>query len=302
MELIGHLRAVRVLCAVDAHGSFSGAARDLGLTQSAVSQHVAALERHLGVALVDRASRPAGLTEAGLALVRHGQAVLARLEGAEQELAEIDGRRAGRLRFGSFPTALTSFVPPALARFRAAHPGVTLTVVDDHLQRLLPRLDDGELDVALLYEHEELREVGARDLERTVLLDDPFVVVLPAGHALAGARSPLDVRRLRDLQWIGGTTGAGWWRIVRRACRDAGFDPNVWFASDDYAAVLAFVAAGLGVSVVPRLAVHGPRPDVVVRPLQRTVRRRVVAVRPRDAFQPAAGETMVRILEEVTRR
>ena len=140
VELINHLRGVRVLCAVDAHGSFTAAARELGLTQSAVSQHVSTLERHLEVTLVERGSRPAALTEAGHALARHGRSLLARLEDAEQELAEVVGRRAGRLRLGSFPTALATFVPPALARFRDQRPGVRLTVLDDHLQALLPRL------------------------------------------------------------------------------------------------------------------------------------------------------------------
>ena len=95
MELITHLRGVRVLCAVDAHGSFTAAARELGLTQSAVSQHVATLERHLDVSLVDRGSRPAGLTEAGHALARHGRSLLARIEDAEQELAEVVGGGPG---------------------------------------------------------------------------------------------------------------------------------------------------------------------------------------------------------------
>ena len=140
MELIGHVRGIRVLCELAARGSFSAAAQALGLTQSAVSQHVAALERQTGLALIQRGTRPAELTEAGAALVRHGTAISARLDSAEQELAEIAGRRAGRLRFGSFPTALTTFVPAALARLRSQHPALTLTVVDDHMQGLLPRL------------------------------------------------------------------------------------------------------------------------------------------------------------------
>ena len=143
MKLRGHVRGIRALCEVAARGSFSAAADALGLTQSAVSQHVAALERETGLALVERGTRPTELTEAGRVLVRHGTAVTTRLDGAEQELAEIAGRRAGRLRFGSFPTALTTFVPTALARLRREHPAVVLTVVDDHMQGLLPRLTDG---------------------------------------------------------------------------------------------------------------------------------------------------------------
>src|ERR671935_2502243 len=138
------VRRLHVLSAVAAHRSFSGAAAALRLSQSAVSQHVAALEREVGLPLVERGTRPVELTEAGHALVRHATGIFARLDDAEQELGEIAGRRRGRLRFGSFPTALATFVPQAFARFRRRHAEVTLAVVDDHLQRLLPRLATGE--------------------------------------------------------------------------------------------------------------------------------------------------------------
>src|SRR6185503_4106682 len=118
------VRRLRVLSEVDARGSFSAAAEALALTQSAVSQHVAALERELGLPLVERGMRPVELTEAGHALIRHATGIFARLDGAEQELAEIAGRREGRLRFGSFPTALATFVPPAFRHFRRRHADV----------------------------------------------------------------------------------------------------------------------------------------------------------------------------------
>ncbi|HEY1004780.1 MAG TPA: LysR family transcriptional regulator, partial [Streptosporangiaceae bacterium] len=156
MELISHVRRLQVLESIAACGSFSGAADALQLTQSAVSQHVAALERALDLPLIERGTRPVQLTEAGFSLVRHARALMARIGTAEQELGEISGRRHGRLRFGSFPTALATFVPAALARFQRQHADVSLTVIDDHLQRLLPRLDDGELDLAIIYEHEAL--------------------------------------------------------------------------------------------------------------------------------------------------
>ena len=122
------VRRLRVLSEVAARGSFSAAAAALRLTQSAVSQHVAALEREVGLPLVERGTRPVELTEAGHALTRHATGIFARLDGAEQELGEIARRRHGRLRFGSFPTALATLVPPAYARFRRRHPEVTLTV------------------------------------------------------------------------------------------------------------------------------------------------------------------------------
>ena len=120
--LIGQVRGIRVLGEVAAQGSFSAAARVLGMTQSAVSQHIASLEREAGLQLVERGTRPLELTEAGAALARHGRAITAELDHAEQALEEIAGRRAGRLRLGSFPTALTTFVPSALARLRSENP------------------------------------------------------------------------------------------------------------------------------------------------------------------------------------
>src|ERR1700704_1854308 len=167
------VRRLRVLIALDEHGSFSAAAEALHLTQSAVSQHVAALEREVGLPVVERSTRPIGLTEAGHALVKHARVVFARLDDAEQELAQIAGRWRGRLRVGSFPTALTTFVPTAVTRFKEHHPEVTLSVIDDHLQRLLPRLRQGELDLALIYDHDALTHKPDDDLDRVHLLDDP---------------------------------------------------------------------------------------------------------------------------------
>ncbi len=300
--LIEHVKAVRALCEIDVHGSFSGAARALGVSQSAVSQHVAVLESRVGQALVERGSRPAGLTEAGHAVARHGRAALARLDSAEQELAEIGGRRAARLRFGSFPSALATFVPQALAGFRRALPAARLTIVDDHLQRLLPRLEDGELDVALLYEHPGLPVRDGRPLRRVVLFDDEFRLVLPEGHPLS-AHPVADLTVLAGQPWIGGLPGSAWFRIVRQSCRAAGFDPEVHFASDDYVAVQAFVAAGLGVALVPGLAVAAPLTGTaVVRVRSGVPSRRVVAVRPDDAFPAPAGQVMVDALVTSTRR
>ena len=290
------VRRLRVLSEVARRGSFSAAADALSLTQSAVSQHVAALEREVGMTLVERGMRPVELTEAGHALTRHAVGILARLDGAEQELEEIAGRRHGRLRFGSFPTALATLVPPAFARFRRRHPNVTLHVVDDHLQRLLPRLAGGELDLALIYEHAVLPEV---ELQRTVLLEDEFRVLLPARHRLARRRRPLQLIDLADEPWIGGAPNSSWFRITGDACRRAGFTPKVSFASDDYAAVQALVAAGLGVSVVPGLAAAHPLPGLEVRSLASGAPvRRICAARPRDAYHGPAVTAMVESLRQ----
>jgi molybdate transport repressor ModE-like protein len=293
------VRRLRVLSEVAARGSFSAAADALSLTQSAVSQHVAALEREAGQPLVERGTRPVELTEAGYALTRHATAILARLDAAEQELEEIAGRRRGRLRFGSFPTALVTLVPPAFAHFRRRHPEVTLTVVDDHLQRLLPRLGRGELDLALIYRHEVL---AATDLEATVLFEDPFRVVLPPRHRLCRRTRPLELAELAGEPWIGGAPDSAWFRITTHHCKQAGFTPRVAFASDDYSAVQALVAAGLGVSLIPGLAVAHPLPGVEVRSLgANSPVREVCAARPRDGYRGPAVTAMLESLVEAAR-
>jgi DNA-binding transcriptional LysR family regulator len=291
------VRRLRVFSEVAARGSFSAAAVALRLTQSAVSQHVAALEREIGSSLIERGTRPLELTEAGHALTRHATGIFARIDGAEQELAEIAGRRRGRLRFGSFPTGLATLAPPAFAAFQQRHDDVMLTVADDHLQRLVHRVEGGELDLALIYDHPALPEIAARDFERVPLLDDVFRAVVPAGHRLAGRRRALELADLRDAPWIGGAPTSAWFRIVVHACRHAGFTPGVRFASDDYVAVQAMVAAGLGVAVIPGLAVAHPLPGLVVRPLRSGAPVRAIsAARPRDGYRGPAVTSMLECL------
>jgi DNA-binding transcriptional LysR family regulator len=291
------VRRLRVFSEVAAHGSFSAAAHALTLTQSAVSQHVAALEREVGLPLVERGTRPVRLTEAGHALTRHATGIFARLDGAEQELGEIAGRRHARLRFGSFPAALATLVPPAFAHFRRRHPEVTLTVVDDDLLRLIPRLEGGELDLALIFEHESLPEITASDLERIPLLDDDYRAVLPADHRLARRRQPLALSDLRGETWVGGAPTSAWYRITSHACRQAGFAPEVGFAAENPIALQALVAAGLAVSVAPALAVAHALPGLEVRTLGPGAPvRRISAARPLDGYHGPAITAMLNSL------
>ncbi len=290
------VRRLRVLSEVASHGSFSAAAAALRLTQSAVSQHVAALEREVGLPLIERGTRPVELTEAGHALTRHATGIFARLDGAEQELGEIAGRRAGRLRFGSFPTALSTFVPRAFQRFRRREASVTLTVLALPLQTLVPRLEAAQLDLALIYEHDALPKVDGQDLARTPLYDDAYRAVLPARHRLA-RRSELALSDLAEEVWIGGTPSSAWFGIVEHHCRAAGFTPQIDCASDDNVAVQALVAASLGVSVIPGLALVRPQPGIAVRPLTGAPVRHIAAVRPRDGYRSPAVAAMLECLQ-----
>jgi DNA-binding transcriptional LysR family regulator len=289
-------RRLRVLREVAARGSFSAAAEALAFTASAVSQQVAALERETGTRLVERGVRPVRLTDAGRALVAHAEAVLARLEAAEQELGEIAALRRGRLRLASFPTAIATLVPRAVARFSERHPDVEVTVVDDHLQGLLRRLARWELDLALIYDHAALPGTGL-ELERTHLLDDPFDLIVPSRHPLAG-RSSVALGELAGESWIGGTPDGAYARIVLQSCREAGFEPRVAFGSDDYNAVQAFVAVGLGVAMLPRLALTLVRPGLERVPLAEPPVRRIAAARLAASFRSAATASMLGVLEK----
>lgn len=303
MLLIGQVRAIRVLCQVADSGSFAAAARALGMTQSAVSQHIGALEGVVGLPLVQRGTRPIELTEAGAALVRYGTVMLTQLDGAEQTLGEIGGRLAGRLRLGSFPTALVSFVGEALVRLRTQRPALQLTVVDEHMQGLVPRVESGELDLAVVFDHHQgLPGKVLGGLSHVTLFDDPYRALLPVGHRYATTTGHLSLRALAGDPWIGGRTGSTWFRIVQHACRTAGFEPTTILATDDYRAVQAFVAAGLGVAVVPGLAAGHPLPGIVVRELQSAPSRRISVARlPGEPVLPQV-RAMTDILVDVTAR
>jgi DNA-binding transcriptional LysR family regulator len=266
VELIGQVRRLQVLAALDDTGTFSAAAHELGITQSAVSQHVAALERELNAVLVDRGSRPVQLTQVGLRLARHGRAVTSQLSAAEQEVLELLGRQQTRLRVGAFPSALTTFVPTALRRFRRVRPGVELSLVDGHMPQLIGLLDSGAIDLAVVYGSEGSAGLGPGPLELHHLCDDTFTVILPRGHRLAN-RPAIRLAELADDQWIGSRSSATWFRIVVDACRAEGFTPSV------------MVASTLGVAVVPALAVRPSRQLVALPISGPQVVRRIWAAR-----------------------
>jgi DNA-binding transcriptional LysR family regulator len=293
------VRRLRVLREVAAHGSFSSAADALSYTQSAVSQQIAALEREAGSRLVERGARGVRLTDAGRALVSHADVILARLADAEDELQAIAGLRGGRLRLAAFPSACATLMPLAVVRFRERHPGVELSLHPAEPDEGLRLLRAGEADVAVSIETTFATHADA-DIDRIELLDDPMYIMLPRGHALAG-RARIRLADLADESWMIGTVGqCPDVSIFVRACQAAGFEPRIAFSLDDYNAIQGFVAAGMGVSFIPDLALIAVRDDVVVRSLgARPPVRRIVATTLADSFRSPAKQAMLDVLVEV---
>jgi DNA-binding transcriptional LysR family regulator len=291
---------LRVLREVAYRGSFSAAAEALSYTQSAVSQQIAALESEAGMPLLERHPRGVTLTAAGQTLVRHAEGILAGLDAAETALASIAGLRGGRLRMASFPTAGSTLMPLAIAKFRSAHPDVALTLAEGEPEEIAPRLRAGELDLALLFDF--AGETGRHDeLELSPLLEDPLYLALPRKHPLAGKRE-LALAALGGEAWIQTSSSSPCAQHVVRCCHAAGLEPRVTFESDDYQTVQGLVAAGVGVALIPELALSVVRDDIVVRaaapapPL-----RQVLAAVPRGARLVPAAPAMLGLLEETAR-
>jgi DNA-binding transcriptional LysR family regulator len=284
---------IGVLREVARHGSFSGAAEALGYTQPAVSRQVATLEAETGAVLIKRAANGARLTDAGEVLVRHAEVIFAALDEAESELRAVMGLDAGRLRLATFSSAAASIVPLAIARFRDNHPGVELVVEMMEPEESIPRLRCGELDIALSNDAES---PPGEPIERIHLFNDPMYVALPADHRLA-ERAKLRLRDLADEPWMLATTkSCPDARMFKRACHAAGFEPTIAFENDDYHAILGFVAAGVGVALIPDLAVRAAREDVVIRSLVAGAPvRQIVAAVPAGYRTPAA-EAMLEVL------
>ena len=303
VELIRSLVSIRALIAVQDAGSFAAAATALGVTQSAVSQHVSGLERAIGLPLIEPRLRPVELTPAGQVLTAHGRAVTERLTAAEHDLAELGNARDTRLRLGSFPTALATFVPDAIGRLRRREPSLSLTVVDDDVQRLWPRLDRRELDVAIVFDDGVADPEIPDGFELTVLFTDRYRLLLPRGHRLLGQDRAATLRDLADELWIGGAPASTWFRTVRDACAAEGFAPNISLVSDDYVAIQAFVRAGLGIAVVPGLAVVRRLPGIEAVALRGAApSRRIAVAHVVGPYVPRAVATLVELLPDVTRR
>jgi DNA-binding transcriptional LysR family regulator len=281
---------LRVVRAVARAGSFTTAAERLGYTQSAVSRQIALMEAAAGQALFERHARGVRLTEAGEIVVRRADAVLAELEATHHELEDLGARPVGRVRVGAFSTALGALVPRAIAALSLREPRTDVVLREGTSPSLIARAADGRLDLAIVTPSPEMPE----GLDVSTLLEDPLLVAVSRDHPLAGrTRVPAD--SLRDERWIAASTQSR--STLLGAWTGSAWQPDIAYVARDWTAKLGLVASGLGITVVPGLAVPTLPPTLaVVRIDHPAATRRTAMVAqtdaPPDPHRHALGEAL----------
>ena len=308
---------LRVLVAVARCGSVTAAARTLNYAQPSVSHHLARLEAETGTKLIQRAGRGIRLTDAGRLLAERAAEVIGRLDAAENELAAYTGLRAGRLRLAAFPSALGTIVPAAAALLREQQPGVDLRLTEAEPPEALRMLRSGYVDVAMVFRYAEDKPEPAvtgpgededtgidltEGLRERLLLTEPVLLVTSA-HGAAQGSAPGTAEPSAELagyarqRWIAGCDRCR--ANLLRQCALAGFTPKIAFTTDDYIAVQALVAAGLGVSTLPALCLRAARhPGIRTVPLP-GAHRYILAVRYGDPPDPPAVTVLMEALRTV---
>jgi DNA-binding transcriptional LysR family regulator len=312
---------LRVLVAVARHGSVTAAARALNYAQPSVSHHIARLEAETGARLTQRAGRGVRLTDAGRLLAERAEEIIGRLDAAENELAAHVGLRGGRIRLAAFPSALGTIVPAAAARLEAEHPGMDLTLAEAEPPEALRMLRAGYVDVALVFRHTQdgVAAVPATEADdgtrATLLLDDPIYLVTQACASSSShhPRSPdprsarvappgeralpaePDLADFADRRWIAGCERCRSYLLLQ--CEAAGFTPKIAFTTDDFVAVQALVAAGLGVTTLPGLALRAARHPGIQAAALPGAHRQVLAV---TYGEPPDAPSVARLLDVLT--
>lgn len=272
------LHRLRIFRSVVASGSVQAAAAHLGYTSSAVSQHLTALQRELGLTLLERAGRGVRPTAAGLTLAAEADGVLARIGEAETLVSDLRTGRTGRLSIAYFASVGSAWLPPVVRRLSEDFPGVRL---DLRLSDNTPENTDELADLHLVVARHDF--AAGRGFTAHHLLDEPYVVALPASHPLATASS-VELSALPAERWIDNDFTRGWCRqVLLDACAAAGFRPTFHVETHDYRAAMAFVSAGIGITVLPALGAVEPPAGVELRPLVNPTPVRSIHAVVRDA-------------------
>ena len=279
------VRRLRLLFELSHRGTITAVADALAYTPSAVSQQLAALEREAGVPLLERSGRRVALTPAGAVLTRYAESVFAVLEEASAALAATRTSLTGPLRIGAFPTAARTMLPPALVTLGREHPGLELMVTELDPVAVPGALRAGTLDVALTFVYDYVPAEPDPALDTEPLLEEPVYL---ASAATESAPEATSIEEFRDAPWIAGSPDTLCHTMVIRACQAQGFTPRIRHHADDFATVLALVAAGQGVSLIPQLGVEGTPSGVRLTPVAAR-RRTSIACRKGTSQHPAVS-------------
>ncbi|MGW7452833.1 LysR family transcriptional regulator [Streptomyces sp. NPDC054787] len=296
-----NLERLRTLDALARHGSVSGAADGLHVTTSAVSQQMAKLEREVGQPLLARNGRGVRLTDAGRLLADHAARIISQVELAQADVEAQRGCAVGELRIGAFATAMRGLLPQVLSTLRAGHPDLRVRVREEEPEESMAAVVRGDLDLALAIDWYNKRMPVPADLTRTHLLDDAVDIAVPAGHRLAD-RSEISLAEFADDDWISWKEGQFCHEWLVFTLRGTGSEPRIAHIAEEHHTQLAFVEAGLGVCVAPRLGRGPVPPGVRLLPVCDTVRRHVYAVWRADADRRPSIRAAVEALREVAAR
>jgi DNA-binding transcriptional LysR family regulator len=286
------LRRLTLICEFARRGSIAATAISTGYSASAVSQQLAALEREAGVALIDRTSRSAELTDAGRRLVDHAERILSMVETAESDLSAHAATPSGRVVVTGFPTAAVAFAP-ALARSLKRHRELSLRLRQSRSGRGMREVESGEVDIALV--DDWWGRVGRHEtLKVFPLLTDPLVLVVPRRHPMADPSVPVDLLALRDEPWMATPDGEPSRTAVDRLLADVGGAPPVAWEFEGLGTILSLVAKGIGIAAVPALALAAGVRGVVVREFTgEPIERRIYAVaRESSVHRPSVAATL----------
>ena len=278
---------LRVIDAVARHGSVTAAARELHYSQPSVSHHLARLEAETGAQLVQRVGRGIRLTQAGELLADHAAEIIGRIDAADADLAAHVGLSAGRVRLAGFASALGSLVPRAVAALAGRHPGLQISLIDTHPPEALDLLRAGRIEVAVIFRYDET-EPEPDGVRLHHLLDDPVYVL--------SRRRERKLAALRDATWIAGCERCR--SHLLSLCADAGYEPRIGYTSDDMVVMQALVAAGLGVTTIPGLALRAHRSDGIVASELPGSRRHVYAATYGEPPDPPATAALLAALDE----
>ncbi|GAA0726761.1 LysR family transcriptional regulator [Dactylosporangium roseum] len=233
-------------------GSIAGAAQRAGISASAASQQLTALERQCGARLLERSARAVRLTAAGQVLADRAHKVLAELHAAAHAVQAAAGLRGGTLRVAAFASSGPALTVPALAAFHRRHPEVTLTFTELEPEEAVVAVADGHIDLAVTHQYRHLPPPDVRGLTQTLLHRDRLFLAVPA-HARPATPAAISLAALADATWVSTKPTDGFQAVTEHACRAAGFAPRIDFRADDYDLLLGLVGAGMGVALVPEL-------------------------------------------------